>query len=251
MEHDSITTTEAAEILGISPRRVRALVKSGALTPIGRLGSIWILDRRQLIARRRQAAGNQHWSPTAHTGRRWSEKTAWAAISLLDSLNSMDSLGSTLDAPALSRLRKRLGEISLDRLAWLAGGRARLSTFEGLPGDAAYLREEVAATGLQALSSDAMSGTFDLVAFDRDVDGYVSRERLPVLIAKYNLTPSPTGAFKLRTVSEERFECLQANGASATAVALDLLDDGAVRTRSQAERLLQARIERFGRKDAA
>ncbi|WP_288025300.1 hypothetical protein [Arthrobacter sp.] len=242
MESDSITTSEAAMILGMSTRRVRALVSTGQLMPLGRMGPLWVLDRRQVFARSRQSAANKGWSPTAHTGRRWSERTAWAAISLLDSRDS------GLEPPALSRLRRRMDGIDVDRLAWLAGGRARLQTFEGLAGDAAYLRQEILASGLQALSDGAGSGPSGVVSFGHDVDGYVSDGRLPGLIAKYSLSPTPAGPFKIRTVTSERFAWLQANGVPKTAVALDMLDDGAPRTRSQAERLLLERIAGLTRK---
>lgn len=242
MESDSITTSEAAKILGMSTRRVRALVDTGHLVPLGRMGSFWVLDRRQVIARSRQSAANRGWSPTAHTGRRWSERTAWSAISLLDNRDP------SLEPAALSRLRGRLDGIGLDRLAWLAGGRARMQTFEGLAGDAAYLRREIMASGLQALSDGAGSGASDVVAFGHDVDGYISEDRLPELIAKYSLSPSPTGPFKIRTVTSERLAWLQANGVPKAAVALDMLDDGAPRTRSHAERLLRERLDALTRK---
>lgn len=245
MTTDSLTTAEAAQVLGLSQRRVRAMITAGTLNPTGRIGAMWLLDRRQVVGWRRQSQTRADWSATAHTGRRWSETTAWAAIYLLE------ALPVDLEASALSRLRKRMTGINFDRFVWLGAGRARLQSFDGLEGDASYLRAEIVPTGLQALDEARISSHFDLAAFAHDVDGYVSQEMLSTLVLKYDLTPNPSGKFKLRTVSSERLELLQANGVPPTGIALDLLSEGTVRSRSQAEKLLQERIADFEKRQTA
>jgi excisionase family DNA binding protein len=47
-----ITVTQAAQILGITGRRVRALIKSGKLGA-RRIGSVWVLDRKEVEDRKK------------------------------------------------------------------------------------------------------------------------------------------------------------------------------------------------------
>lgn len=44
----TLTTAQAADRLGISPRRVRQLIKVGALTA-RRVGRDWLIDERALV----------------------------------------------------------------------------------------------------------------------------------------------------------------------------------------------------------
>lgn len=51
-----LTTLQAAERLGISPRRIRVLITTGRL-PAQRLGRDWLIDERDLAAVRERKPG--------------------------------------------------------------------------------------------------------------------------------------------------------------------------------------------------
>jgi excisionase family DNA binding protein len=56
----SLTTREAAEILGVSPRRVQALIKAERL-PAVKFGHVWVIDERDLELVKRRTPGNPNW----------------------------------------------------------------------------------------------------------------------------------------------------------------------------------------------
>jgi excisionase family DNA binding protein len=88
---EMLSVAEAAEALGLSIRRVRALIDADAI-PAGRIGRSWVLSRDAVdrFARRRR-----------RRGRRLSSANAWALLALLAGEEP-----ASVDAPALSRLRR-------------------------------------------------------------------------------------------------------------------------------------------------
>ena len=59
-----LTTREAAERLGITPRRVTALIKSGRL-PATKLGDIWVINPEDLELVGDRKVGNPNWIAAA------------------------------------------------------------------------------------------------------------------------------------------------------------------------------------------
>ena len=68
--HDILTAAEAADMLGVTPGRVRALISSGTL-PARRIGNSWALPRGPVLARTYR---------TVKAGRPLSAAAAWESI---------------------------------------------------------------------------------------------------------------------------------------------------------------------------
>ena len=96
----NLTTAEAAEALGVTPTRVRALVQSARLQAV-RVGRRLLIDAGSVEKQRIASSGR--------TPRAMSQSIAWAAADLLDG-----GTAPWITASERSRLRRRLSEQPLD-----------------------------------------------------------------------------------------------------------------------------------------
>lgn len=97
-----MTTTETAKLLGVSSEAVRKMLKSGRLEQTGVAGRTILIDAESVHRAHREGK---------RTGRLWTQRTAWAALSLLSGAEV-----SWLSASELWRLRKRLATLSAEEI---------------------------------------------------------------------------------------------------------------------------------------
>ena len=96
--HSLVTVADAAELLGVSPARVRTLIQGGHL-PARKIGNTWALERWQVLARTFQ---------TKQAGRPLSAAKAWAAI-----------IGGTADALDAVKYRLRGRTLRFPSHGWV------------------------------------------------------------------------------------------------------------------------------------
>jgi excisionase family DNA binding protein len=175
---DDLSAAEAAQVLGVSARRVRALLESGHL-PGRQVGGRWLLSSRDI--EQRQQAPHEG-------GRPLSQASAWHILAVLS--GAEDSL-SELPAPARSRARSRArdmrepGEITTK---WpnILSKRAHSVNLYGHPSVLADLLADprVVRSGVSA----AADHNADLVAAGQ-AEGYVLSSDARDLETEYALNP--------------------------------------------------------------
>jgi len=157
------TVRDAAEKLGVSPQRVRALARSGRLSA-SKVGDRWIIENPQRTGRK------------PRPGRPLGSASAWALLSLL-----CGESPEWIHPSMRSRLRRRLhdGNWLIDALTHSVP-RAITQKWRVLPGDLSKLQREfrLVRSGLSAVSAE-----IDLLPAPGEVDAYVD-ERLLSAIEK-------------------------------------------------------------------
>jgi excisionase family DNA binding protein len=219
-----VSPTAAAERLGVTPRRVYALIHDGRLRA-RRLGGRLLVDRDDVDAR--LAGGST-------AGRPFSPRRAWAMILLAA---GEDPAG--VDAPTRSRLRRLLRERDLWSMRAKLVHRAERRSLRAHSSDVAKLEAEpgVVRTGAR-FAAEAGLG---LIAPDAPLEIYVDRATADRLIAQYRLTPSPRPNVVLRVVPDEVRAWLHGSLAPLPAVALDVADDPEARAQDVAQEALSRR----------
>ena len=204
------TVSEAAERLGVSPQRVRALAQAGELGAV-RTEGIWLIDADSLAQRGLLA----DLGVTASSVRPWSQAMAWAAMRALD---DDEALLSGFDRSARYRLRRRLHDPDPARLLSAVRNRARMFRVSVHPSRAARLRHLLVPSGLTGagIHGSGLTG-------DDAVDGYLSAGALAEARTILRIRDSATGAHLVRLVDDVHLlDGLEV--APRLAVAADLLD---------------------------
>lgn len=155
-----LAVNEASEVLGISPRRVRALAASGSL-PARRVGNAWLVRIDDRASAR-------------PPGRRFSARSAWAVLGLGEHRLSRSERARALDR------RARLLELPRSALA----NRADLHRLYAHPG----VVSRVAADPRFLPSGVSASQRYgaDVLAADQ-LEGYVREESLDALRRDHGL----------------------------------------------------------------
>ena len=207
MNSDLMGVAQAARELGVAESRVRSLISSGDLAA-EKIGGRWLLDRRDILRRRRQPIG---------PGRPLSPRNAW--ILLLEA--SGEEPPDPVDPGARWRMRRSLEHPGLAAMRPRMVRRARSHHFWALPGELRALREEdgivrsgssaAAELGLKLLSPDAL-------------DAYVPAAKLAALIRRHGLQETAEGdaSVLLREVPDDAWMLQQRRVAPPAAVGLDL-----------------------------
>lgn len=177
-----VSVSTAAGHLGVSDRRIRQLVTSGAL-PAHRAGRALLIPAHAVASMR------------AHRSRRRRPLSAASASALIGALDEfLGESSSTLamsDQSARSRARARVGQLMADTepldllRAWIPNGDRRLELAHLGPPD--HLTEDplVAPTGIShPLSGMAPAG---------ELEGQVTPADLDDVLARHRLVPPPTG----------------------------------------------------------
>ena len=94
-ERDFLCTAEASRLLGVGIRQVRRLVTTGAITQVGTIGRVKLLDARSVQRLKLQKT---------ERGRPWTQATFELVLEFLSKGDT--HLGTTIGR---SRTRKRLG----------------------------------------------------------------------------------------------------------------------------------------------
>jgi excisionase family DNA binding protein len=175
---DDLSVADAAQVLGISARRVRALLESGHL-PGRQVGGRWLLPSRAVAMRREMPYEG---------GRPLSQASVWNMLAVLS--GAEDSL-SELSAPVRSRARSRAKDMrSADAIAskwpYALASRARSSKFYGHASVLADLLADprVVRSGISA----AINHNVDLVVTG-GAEVYVRSSDAEDLASEYALTP--------------------------------------------------------------
>ena len=212
---------EAAEHLGVSPRRVRQMLSDGTLDG-HRVGHGWAIEERSL----RSAAA---WRRPAH--RPWKPSSAWAVLALADGIEPR--CNSYERNRAAQRLAVGLPNL-LDRL----GSRARRRNFYAHPGtrDRIAVQRGVVRTAASASPEHAIGivGSGPLDAYLKECDlqavrgAFVMEERseranVVLRVVEDHVWPFPEGAAV----------------APPAVVAVDLLESEDERCRRAGAELLQ------------
>jgi excisionase family DNA binding protein len=175
---DVVSAADAAKDLGVSPRRVRAMLDSGQLT--GRLvGGHWLIEQEAVDARKRKQRS---------AGRPLACSSVWQVLAALSGENQ--ALRSV--APSVrSRARQRASEVAAAAQSdptWSAvlAPRADAQAFYGHPGILGRILDEpgVVRSGVSALAAHNAG-----LAAGAEAECYVRAEAVSDLCAKYALQP--------------------------------------------------------------
>lgn len=202
-----LSATEAAERLGITPRRVSALVRDGRLRA-QRIGGRLLIDGDDVDAR--NAVGPA-------VGHPFSPRRAWGLILLAAGVDP------SVDLPTKSKLRRLLRERDLWSMRGRLVNRAEGHDLRAHSSDIARIGAEpgLVRTGGRA----AADAGFGLIAPDAPLEAYVDQSTADRLIERYRLAPSPRPNVVLRVVSDEVRSWLTGPLAPRPAIALDIAED--------------------------
>jgi excisionase family DNA binding protein len=211
---DYFSVAEAARALGVSDRRIRAIIRAGALAA-QHVGGRWLIRRADVEQRARR--GNR-------PGRPLGERNAWALVARLSGAEWPE-----LSPWDRSRLKQRLAKRSLLSLADRLRDRAELHLFRG---------DERVLERLLADSDIVLSGVNAAAAYGVDirapgvVEGYIDRDRLRDLVYRYALRPAESADVNVVLRAVDASVPRARHGvAPVAAVALDLLESSDDRSR--------------------
>lgn len=215
----SVTTTEAAEMLGVSRQETRRLARAGDLVVVERVGQAMLLDAASV----QRAAGRSR-----IRGRLWEQHTAWAAVDLLNG-----GTGAWLSYAARSRLKVKLRQMSARELSYLAGHRGRAHSFRASGSYLDEIQQTLVASGVA--DTQRTDVEFGLAASSDRVEGYTIAAGLAEIINAFDLIADTAGNVFVHVTA---FTDGLAAGSSAALTALDLSDSLDVRERSAGLRVL-------------
>ena len=221
---DWLSPVEASRRLGVSPRRVYALIEDGRLRA-ERVGGRILVHRDGVEARAAGATAN---------GRPFSARRGWALLLLAAGLEP-----AGLPPDVRSKLRRHLRERDLWAQRARFATRSERHVLRAHSSDVARIAvdPEVVRSGAGAASDAGLP----LVAPGAPLELYVDAVTADRLAATFRLTPSPRGNLTLRVVSDEVRAWLTGPVAPWPAVALDLAEDGDPRSRDVARAALTRR----------
>lgn len=216
----SLGVVEAAQLLGLSPRRVRQMLADGSL--VGkRVGRAWVVESEQL---RRLDNGRPE------VGRPWNPASAWAVLRLADG----ESLN--LSPVERSRAKKRLA-LGLDRVAGRLVARANAQWFYAHPSVLGRLAgvDDVVRGGVSA----AVEHGADLLVGE-GFEGYVRVSDLDELVAQFGLdSQAARSNVLLRIVDDPAWPFLPGQRVAGRAVVgVDLFESDDPRTRRAGANLM-------------
>ncbi|WP_188830687.1 helix-turn-helix domain-containing protein [Nocardia camponoti] len=183
-----MTTSQAAEMLGVSPRQVARMASTGRIDVARRVGRTLLIDAgsvHRLVRQRR------------NPGRTWSRRVAWGALTLLSGSDP-----GWMSAAERTRLTHRLRRMDADELAHLSSNRADVQHFRGDSDAVRNLPNYIVVTGSSA-TQHPLWERFDLTSEARGVEGYIPTSELETLVDHFHLTPDPAGEIVLRATAFE------------------------------------------------
>lgn len=220
---DRVSIREAADTLGLSPARIRAMVARGQL-PAEKVADRWVVERSAVERRGRQETPR---------GRRFTPQNAWALLMLASGEDA-----PPLDPSVRSRLKRSLALEGLRALAPRLRARANVSSYKAHPGEIPYVLEDKALvrSGISAVGSlplDLLPG--------READGYIAQSEAQGFISQHALSPAEIdGNVLLRIVPDDAWSAISGRfAAPPAAIALDLADELDPRSQAAGKELLQ------------
>lgn len=219
---DDLSAADAARLLGVTPRRIYALIDCGRLPAI-RVGGRLFIARQDVESRVQDGAVLE--------GRPFSIRRAWALIMLADG-RAMPHL----DPPTRSRLRKILRERSLWSIRARLCRRAERLELRAHPSDLDRIDAEpgLVRTGPRSAAEAGLG----LIAPDAVREVYVSATLAEHLRSRYQLVLSDRPNLILRVVPDDLDPGVDGPYAPRSAIALDLAEDPDPRSQSVAREVL-------------
>jgi len=178
-----LSVAEAAEELGLSSARVRALIKTGDLDAV-KVGAAWIVDPASIDRRRHLGSV---------TGRQFSPHRALGLLML-----AADEPAPWLDRVTEWKLRRALGRIGFKALVPRMRKRAIARRLRAHPGDLKYLQREPSVVRSGPSAADELR--LEILATDF-LEAYVPAEELPKLVRRYHFRTSRLPNVILHVVS--------------------------------------------------
>ena len=221
IDADWLSPAEAADVLGVSPRRVYALIDDGRLRA-ERVGGRILVHRDSVGARASGAAAS---------GRPFSARRGWALLLMAAGLEP-----AGLEPDARSKLRRILRERDLWAMRARFGTRAERLVLRAHSSDLARIAADPAV--VRSGAGAASDAGLPLIAPEAPLELYVDAAAAERLIDRYRLAPSSRGNVTLRVVPDEVRAWLTGPIAPWPAVALDLAEDGDPRSRDVARAAL-------------
>jgi excisionase family DNA binding protein len=224
MIDEVLTVADAAEVLGLSPSRVRAMASRGQIEAT-KIGGRWLIDRDAVESRQRKGG---------HAGRPFEAHNAWALL-LIASGGKPEGVHPVVR----SRLRRAQRRDGVGRLAPRLVRRGESRFFDVHPGEIGYLLEDPGflRTGISA------AGDYELeLVSGQEADGYVSQKELGRVIADHALSKSQAGSapVRVRVVPNKAWRHVESDKhAPLATVALDLAEDPDPRSALVGRRLLR------------
>ncbi|MDE0132962.1 MAG: helix-turn-helix domain-containing protein [bacterium] len=212
---------DVAAKIGVSRRRVRQMLASGAIAG-QRVGNTWVINPKALDVLRQRRLGS---------GRPWKPESAWALLAVASGRDV------ALSPSQRSRTRHRL-EAGLDSHLAQLTARCAIRSCYAHPSTLPILAAEpdIVTSGVSA----AARYRLDIVAVYQ-FEGYIPESALPALIEKFALEegaarPNAT----LRVVADQLWPFgPDEDVAPPAVVAVDLLESGDARTRRAGAQLLR------------
>lgn len=163
--------------MGVSQHEARRLARVGELLVVGQVGQALLLDAAS-VHRAAQSA--------VRRGRPWDQRTAWAAIDLLNT-----GKGAWLSYSGRSRLRAKLSILSAKDFSVLSRRRAQSHTFRA---STSFLAEISPALVLSAAADTQRDDVvLRLVGRSDPVEGYTDAAGLAELIDAFHLVADISG----------------------------------------------------------
>lgn len=218
MQMDLVSVAQAAQVLGVSPGRVRALIGSKRV-PAVRVGRNWVLDRGLLRSHKRRE------------GRPVSADNAWALLAMLS-----DSEAPWIDVFSRSRLKRRaLNSVWLGKALRFSQARSAIHSWRVLPGDLSKLQDY----GLVRSGLSAEIPGLDIVPMPSVLDGYVSSKALAQMEKRFRPAKASDNPNVLLRVPSQFWILSQGPVAPAAVVAADLLGHADGRVARAGHKLLE------------
>jgi len=216
---DLMSVNQAAQALGVSPRRVRALIGSDRV-PAVRLGRSWALDRSLLRSR-----------PGRRAGRPISADNAWALLALLSG-----SEAPWADVFSRSRLKRRaLNRVWVEKALQYSEARSAVHRWRVLPRDLPKLQDY----GLVRSGLSAQIPGLDIVPLRNELDGYVSSKALAQMERRFRPAKDSDNPNVVLRVPSQSWILSQGPVAPPAIVAADLLGHADSRVARAGRKLLE------------
>jgi len=229
-EGNHLSTAEASRLLGVGTRQVQRLVATGAITQVGTIGRVKLLDARSVQRHKLQKTGR---------GRPWTQATIELVLEFLSKGDTQ--LGTSIER---SRTRKRLVQITAEGLVQGMRRRAAVQRYRASESFLDHITASVMLTGASAIDSNyALAQEFGLAMKASDsVDGYISEKGVRQLIKSCHLVEDATGNVTLR---ETDMKVLLKGNFQSLIVALDLAESLDARQRAAGLRFITELLEEF------
>lgn len=231
LEISQVPVSEAADLLDVHPSRVRAMIAQGRLDA-RKLGGRWFVDRRSIESRRAQPHAD---------GRPFSEANAWALLCLVEGKEP-----NWVSKWELSRLRRRLREEGIEKLAPRLWKRARKQQLRAHPAFLPKLRNDprLRRSGVSA----AVEHGVDIVE-PGEFEAYVADSNLERVVEDHYLEPSPNPNVLLHVARAKWIERSANDSMRSAVAALDLCEADDERSRRAGMEHLAALSVRWRRND--